>query len=150
MSRSISQIISSLVDKTQSLGGGLVDSKGLLIHSSGYHGKKDKDEFAVYLLAMSPKNINSYLADELKEFIILGKDFKIYCYWLDGAQYLVYLLAKSDIRGKTLRTYLHEAATNIEQRLNPSSVTAVSQRLEQPRHMSSDRWPAADFENILK
>jgi len=150
MSRNISQIVSSLVDKTQSLGGGLVDSEGLLIHSNGYHAKKDKDEFAVYLLAMSPKNINTCLADELKEYIILGKDYKIYCYWLAKADYLLYLLTKADAQGKIVRTNMHTAANNIEQKLAGDSVTAVSQRLEQPRHMSSDRWPAADFENILK
>ena len=150
MSKNISQIVSSLVDKTQSLGGELVDSEGLLIHSSGYHAKKDKDEFAVYLLAMSPKNINEFLSQDFKEYIILGNDYKIYCYWLDNANYLLYLLTKVGAQGKIVRSNLHSSAKAIEQKLTTSSVTAVSQRLEQPRHMSGDRWPAQDFENILK
>ncbi len=150
MSRNISQIISSLVDKTQSLGGGLVDSSGLLVHSSGHHGNKNKDEFAVYLFAMSPKKLDVFLDDNVKEYIILSEKYKIYCYWLDNAQYLLYILTKETAQGKIVRTNLHSAAKKIEQDLNLSSAIPISQRLEQPRHMSSDRWPAQDFENILK
>lgn len=150
MSKKIAPIINSLVNVTQSLGVGLVDSGGLLIYSSGHHANKDKDEFIVYLWAMSPKKLDSFLDDRVREYIILSDKHKIYCYWLDNAKYLLYVLAKEDAQGKIVRSNLHATAKKIEQVCNFDSIISVSQRLEQPRHMSSDRWPAEDFENILK
>lgn len=151
MSKSLSSNIRTLVDKTQSLGAGVVDSTGLIISSYGFHAEKDKDELAAFLIGMSPKGLNEALDDVINEYIVMGDKFKIYCYWLDAkASFLLYVICEHNARGQVVRTQLHTTAANLKEELLADSLVAEGQRLKQPRHMSGDRWPAQDFENILK
>lgn len=143
--------IRTLVDKTESLGAGIVDSSGLIISSYGFHAEKDKEELAAFLIAMSPKALNEALDDVINEYIVMGNKFKIYCYWLDSkASILLYVICEHNARGRVVRTQLHATAASIREELLADSLVAEGQRLKQPRHMSGDRWPAQDFENFLK
>ncbi len=151
MSKKLSASMRTLVDKTESLGAGIVDSSGLMISSYGFHAEKDKEELAAFLIGMSPKGLNKALDDVVNEYIIMANKFKIYCYWLDSeASILLYVICKQNARGQLVRTELHATAANLKAELLNDSLVAEGQRLKQPRHMSGDRWPAQDFENILK
>ena len=133
MARPLGAILTSLLDKTGSLGVGLADTNGLLLQSCGRHGGTQADEVAAHLLGNAP-TLTPLVEDRLVESILIGEKYCFYLRWLEHGKHFLYTMTLDRGNGGIIRYSLREA----DQELAPvfgtqASSGAARQRLEQPR-----------------
>jgi len=134
MQQSLSCILETLLNETDSLGVGCLDTNGLLIDSKGEHSGKDAHKLACYLSHIQPNNLANYLGDSVTENIIMGHQHHFYLKWLADQQHLVYVMTHPKASGSTTRQVLHKSTKKIFLLMQErASGVTLSQRLEQPR-----------------
>ena len=138
MGRPLGAILTSLLDKTGSLGAGLADTNGLLLQSCGLHGGTQADEVAAHLLGNAP-TLTPLVEDRLVESILIGERYCFYLRWLENGQHFLYVMTLDRGNGGVVRYTLREAAQELTAIFggNQGSGGATRQRLEQPRKFPS-------------
>jgi hypothetical protein len=130
-------IFNLLLDRSETLGVGLVDPHGFLVQSAGEHGG-----YACVTLAANTRTISNrmtpiltdVLSEPLREQIILCESYTLYLLTLEESDYLLYALAKPNVPGGRVRLALRESATALAPVLAGQALTrSPGQRLEQPR-----------------
>ena len=133
MARPLGAILTSLLDKTGSLGVGLADTNGLLLQSCGLHGGTQADEVAAHLLGNAP-TLTPLVEDRLVESILIGEKYCFYLRWLEHGKHFLYTMTLDRGNGGIIRYSLREAAQELAPVFGTqASSSAARQRLEQPR-----------------
>lgn len=138
MRDSVLKTLESICDKTECIGAGLVDTNGLLIHSSGAHAAKTPSELAVFLSHSKPSDLEQFLGKPVTEQILLSEDYTLFVRWFAEGTFLLYGMTKAGVRSSAVRHALRLAEETIEPALVQDKLfTPLRKRLEQPRKLTS-------------
>lgn len=150
MRRPLTTALEDLLNRSQSLGVGLVDANGLLIECCGEHDGKEPVELAVHLPYAKPGSFELFLEERWVEHILVGVFFNLYLRWLPGYTHLVYCMTPTvGVSGGPVRFALKQSAEELAAQLNMLDAP-LSQRLEQPRKFTNGRLFGQDVGGLIK
>ncbi len=138
MQASLSELLTYLLNTTDSLGVGYIDSNGLVIESKGAHAGKNPDYLACELSHYQPNVLAANLDDELSEQVIMGQSIHFYIRWLPEQRSLMYAMTEAHVQGGPIRYALFQTIKTfylISQKVELGM--AIRERLEQPRQFHS-------------
>ena len=142
MTRSLRQIFDALLDRTGSLGAGVVDFSGLAVHTSGLHGGLDPQAIAAHLPCLHGGFFAALLEDTLVEDVLIGERYSFYLRRLSGHTFFMYIMTEDKTSGGTLRYALRHSEEAVVKALcltETALSAATNERLEQPREFLSER-----------
>lgn len=134
MRKDLPMVLETLLNTTDSLGVGCIDSNGLLVESKGEHAGKNPHELACHLSHCYQNSLADYLQETFSEHIMIGLEYHFYLRWLPQKSFLMYVMTHPGASGGTTRHALYKHSKKLYLSMQHyASGMALGERLEQPR-----------------
>ena len=150
MRRPLASLLETLLNRSESLGVGLVDANGLLVEACGFHDGKDANELAVHLPYANPAGFELFLEERWVEHIMVGVFFNLYVRWLPNYKHLVYCMTPTvGVSGGPVRYALKNTCEDIAELFDILDMP-LRERLEQPRQFTNGRLFGQGVGGLIK